>query len=140
MPVVHVALPVPLARTFDYLFPSHARPVVGGRVRVPFGRRQMIGVLIGTAQQSEVPSAKLKAAHEILDAEPVFDPVTFELLLWAADYYHHPVGEVIVAALPVALRRGQAANAVQAAPEPATLSLGLLGLVAYVVCRKYQNS
>ena len=35
---------------------------------------------------------------------------TFELLRWAADYYHHPLGEVIAAALPVALREGQAAD------------------------------
>jgi primosomal protein N' (replication factor Y) len=41
----------------------------------------------------------------------VFDPVTFDLLRFASDYYHHPLGEVIAAALPAALRQGQAANA-----------------------------
>jgi primosomal protein N' (replication factor Y) len=53
----------------------------------------------------------LKPAIEILDTDPVFDPVTFGLLCWAADYYHHPIGEVFAAALPVGLREGQAAAA-----------------------------
>ncbi len=35
MPVVHVALPVPLARTFDYLLPPGMQPVAGARVGVP---------------------------------------------------------------------------------------------------------
>jgi primosomal protein N' (replication factor Y) len=48
---------------------------------------------------------------ELLDERPVYDPVTFDLLRWAADYYHHPVGEVYAAALPVALRQGAPAAA-----------------------------
>ena len=34
----------------------------------------------------------------------MFDPVTFDLLRWAAEYYHHPIGEVMAAALPASLR------------------------------------
>jgi primosomal protein N' (replication factor Y) (superfamily II helicase) len=58
-----------------------------------------------------LPLAKLKAAHEFLDREPLFDPVTFDLLRWAADYYHHAIGEVYAAALPASLRSGQPAAA-----------------------------
>ena len=42
-------------------------------------------------------------------SEPIVDPVTFDLLRWAAEYYHHPLGEVFAAALPVSLRAGQPA-------------------------------
>jgi primosomal protein N' (replication factor Y) len=111
--ILQIALDTPVRHVFDYLPPVDASgeaPKPGVRVRVPFGRRQLIGVLVGVAQGSRVPSAKLKAALDIMDEEPVFDPVTFELLRWAAFYYHHPLGEVIAAALPVALRAGQAAN------------------------------
>lgn len=110
--ILQIALDTPVRQVFDYLppvDPSGEAPKPGVRVRVPFGRRQLIGILVGIAQDSRVPPAKLKAALEIMDEEPVFDPVTFELLRWAADYYHHPLGEVIAAALPVALRAGQAA-------------------------------
>jgi primosomal protein N' (replication factor Y) len=41
----------------------------------------------------------------------VFDPVLLDLLIWSADYYRHPIGEVLAAALPVALRAGTSANA-----------------------------
>jgi primosomal protein N' (replication factor Y) (superfamily II helicase) len=109
--ILNIALDTPLRRVFDYLPPGGgvlpARLELGIRVRVPFGRRQVIGVLVGTARSSSVPTAKLKPAVEILDAAAVFDPVTFELLCWAADYYHHPVGEVMAAALPAGIRAGQ---------------------------------
>jgi len=86
--ILQIALDTPLRHVFDYLPPvdgSGEAPKPGVRVRVPFGRRQLIGVLVGIAQGSRVPFAKLKAALEIMDEEPVFDPVTFELLRWAAD-------------------------------------------------------
>ncbi len=111
--ILQIALDTPLRRVFDYLPPADTAgspPKLGVRVRVPFGRRQLIGVLVGIAQASSISAAKLKPALALLDDEPVFDPVTFDLLRFASDYYHHPLGEVIAAALPAALRLGQAAD------------------------------
>jgi primosomal protein N' (replication factor Y) len=110
--ILQVALDTPLRRVFDYLPPpqysaAQETPLPGVRVRVPFGRQRLIGILVGIAAESTLPAARLKAALEFLDERPVFDPVTFELLRWAADYYHHPIGEVYAAALPVSLRGGQ---------------------------------
>jgi primosomal protein N' (replication factor Y) len=108
--ILQVALDTPLRRVFDYLPPPKARPArprSGVRVLVPFGRQRLIGILVGVVAESSLPLSKLKAAHEFLDEEPVFDPVTFELLRWAAEYYHHPIGEVYAAALPASLRAGQ---------------------------------
>jgi primosomal protein N' (replication factor Y) len=113
--ILQVALDTPLRRVFDYLPPAGSDDLErcgdlkpGIRLRVPFGRREMVGILVGVAGQSEIAQAKLKPAVAFLDAQPVFDAVTFELLRWAADYYHHPIGEVFAAALPVGLREGQA--------------------------------
>ncbi len=113
--ILQVALDTPLRRLFDYLpppgyGPGDTKPQIGVRVRVPFGKRQLLGILVGLIQESEVPAAKLRAATEILDQQPVLDPVTLEVLRWAAEYYHHPIGEVFAAALPVTLRAGQAAG------------------------------
>jgi primosomal protein N' (replication factor Y) len=112
-PVIwRIALDTPLRRVFDYLPPaveSDSTPCPGVRVRVPFGRRQVIGILMEVAATSPIDPAKLKLALEILDSRPVFDAVTLALLRWAADYYHHPIGEVMAAALPASLREGQAA-------------------------------
>jgi primosomal protein N' (replication factor Y) len=115
--ILQIALDTPLRRVFDYRCPQFVpggrspallRP--GIRVRVPFARREMVGVLVGTAPESALDPAKLKTVLEFLDEVPVFDPATFDLLRWAADYYHHSLGEVIAAALPASLREGQAAG------------------------------
>jgi primosomal protein N' (replication factor Y) len=109
--ILQIAIDTPLRRVFDYLAPQSAArniPPLGVRVSVPFGRQRLIGILVGVVSESAVPPLKLKSALAYLDDRPVYDPVTFELLRWAADYYHHPIGEVFAAALPVNLRAGQA--------------------------------
>jgi primosomal protein N' (replication factor Y) (superfamily II helicase) len=113
--ILRVALDTPLRRVFDYLPPANDDgsamvPPPGVRVHVPFGRRQVLGILVEVAEDSPIDLARLKPALEVLDSRPVFDAVTFDLLRWAADYYHHPIGEVMAAALPASLRGGQAAH------------------------------
>ena len=116
VPVVRVALPTPLRRLFDYRadVPGAAGGAIepGMRVLVPFGRQRLIGVAAATAAASELPEERLKSVLERLDAQPIFDPATLALLGWAADYYHHPIGEVLAAALPKALRLGAAIESV----------------------------
>ncbi|KOC87969.1 primosomal protein N' [Winslowiella iniecta] len=110
MPVVQVALPVPLARNFDYLLPPHMNVVTGGRVSVPFGKRKAIGIVVGVSESSDFPLDQLKAVHEVLDQHSLFPPSLWRILLWAADYYHYPLGEVLFHAIPVLLRQGKPAQ------------------------------
>ena len=110
--IVRVAIPSPLPRHFDYLLPVGVSAVLPGtRVRVPFGRQELIGVVLGMAMESELPHEKLKSIRQILDSEPLLPPTLLELLSWASTYYHHSIGEVIATALPVLLRRGLSAAA-----------------------------
>jgi len=81
------------------------------RVRVPFGRQRLVGVVQSLATRSDVPAEKLKSVLEIIDAIPVIDTQVMELLEWAAQYYHHPLGEVIAAALPKLAREGTSSRA-----------------------------
>jgi primosomal protein N' (replication factor Y) len=81
-------------------------PQPGMRVSVPFGRRQMVGVISAVTDSSDFPLNKLRKAEAIIDAEPLFDARMLTLLEWAANYYQYPVGEVFAAALPAALRKG----------------------------------
>ncbi|GLR08822.1 primosomal protein N' [Mixta theicola] len=110
MPVAQVALPVPLARQFDYLLPAHLHPVPGGRVRVPFGNRKAIGIVVGFSEQSDLPTEQLKSVLETLDSASLFPPSLWRILHWAAEYYHYPLGEVLFHALPVLLRQGKPAQ------------------------------
>lgn len=110
MPVVHVALPVHLAHTFDYLLPEGVQPIIGGRVYVPWGKRQAIGIIMGCSENSELPLAKLKPLDYLIDNEPLFSASLWHILLWASEYYHYPIGEVLFHALPVLLRQGKPAQ------------------------------
>src|SRR5262245_17622804 len=105
-PVLRIALDMPLRRLFDYLPLASVTGEVGQRVRVPFGRQRLVGLVMEQADSSDLPADRLKTVFEVLDAEPVLDQSAVELLRWAADYYHHPIGEVIAAAIPKALREG----------------------------------
>ena len=106
--IYQVAVPTPLYRAFDYL--SSLPLMAGARVRVPFGKRDLIGMVLGEVKESEVPPSRLKAIVQALDVDPVLPTSLLNLLLWAADYYHHPLGEVIHTALPVRLRQGRPAE------------------------------
>jgi primosomal protein N' (replication factor Y) (superfamily II helicase) len=112
--IFRVALDTPARPLFDYLPPQAegelALPAVGARVRVPFGRRRLVGVVLGVADRSDLPPARLRPILEVLDATPVLDAAALELLRWAAEYYHHPLGQVSASALPKALRLGAPAT------------------------------
>ena len=117
--ISRIALDVPLRRLFDYLIPAGAAaPLPGCRVRVPFGRRSLIGVVVENACESTVPEAKLKPITALVDTIPVLDAQVLALVRWASDYYHHPIGEVIASALPKALRAGASAVALEAVWRP----------------------
>jgi len=109
-----VAIDAPLRRLFDYRAPPSLDPArlqPGQRVWVPFGRRKAVGVIVELRERSEVPEARLRSAIALIDEQPVIDATLLALLRWAADYYRHAPGEVIAAALPVAIRNGADAAA-----------------------------
>ena len=108
--IVQVALPVPLRTLFDYTVAPGLQVAPGMRVKVPFGRRSAVGIVVGDSAASAVPAGRLRAIHAVLDAEPIFPPTLLDLLRWVADYYHHALGEVLAHALPVDLRQGGAAD------------------------------
>ncbi|HEY7841147.1 MAG TPA: primosomal protein N', partial [Gammaproteobacteria bacterium] len=106
--IVEVALPVPLRRGFDYLLDEGTEPPEPGtRVRVPFGRRRgTVGIVLGRRAESRLPEGKLRRIAAFLDEQPLFGAEHLALLRWAADYYQHPIGEVVFASLPSRLRQG----------------------------------
>ena len=67
MPVIKVALPVPLPRLFDYLAPAGPVPVTGSRVSVTFGHRKMTGIVYAVTAQSELTEAQLKTIDAVID-------------------------------------------------------------------------
>ena len=107
MLIAHVALPVPLYQLFDYTLNTQAR--IGMRVKVPFGKREMIGIIVKIDQQTTFDIENLKSIIEIIDTKNLFPQPVWQLLNWATSYYHFPIGEVIFHAMPILLRQGRPA-------------------------------
>lgn len=105
--VVRVALDVPLAGPFDYL-PSPDDPLtaadIGRRVVVPFGRRRVAGVVLAADVASDWPVEQLKAIESVDRRAPPVPAEVLALAAFAADYYRANLGEVLLPALPPALR------------------------------------
>ena len=99
---------MPLSREFDYLPPrSGPAAVTGSRVLVPFGRRHQVGIVMGQAAGSDHPAAKMRHCSETLDQEALLSADDLWLIRFTSSYYHHPIGEVMAAALPALLRQGK---------------------------------
>ncbi len=107
MLIAHVALPVPLYQLFDYKLTIPAE--IGMRVRVPFGKREMIGIIVKIDQQTTFDIENLKSITTIIDTKTPFPQPIWQLLNWATSYYHFPIGEVMFHAMPVLLRQGRQA-------------------------------
>jgi len=109
--ILHVAIATPLRRLFDYL-PNDGSSLnklqPGLRISVSFGRRKDVtGVIISISNQSDFPHHKLKKINHVIDEQLVFSQKQLNLLKWASNYYHYPIGEVIFSALPSALRKNK---------------------------------
>ncbi len=111
--ILQVALPAPVRRCFDYLPPADCdidRLSPGIRLRVPFGPRHRVGLLMSITDKSELLPEQLKVAGSVLDSEPLLSTSHLSFLRWASDYYHHPIGEVVFTCLPSLLRKGRPAG------------------------------
>jgi primosomal protein N' (replication factor Y) len=117
MPFLRLAIPSPLRQLFDYLPPENMEQhsldalAPGCRLEVPFGSRQVCGLLVEIAAESTLDGKRLKAAAAIVDEQPLISPTLLKLCFWASEYYKYPLGEILAAALPTALRQGKAHRA-----------------------------
>ncbi|WP_432463887.1 primosomal protein N' [Agarivorans sp. QJM3NY_33] len=110
--IVRVALAIPLRRLFDYrVSDDSAIPVIGARVKVPFGKGEKVGLVVEHPDDSDIDSDKLKTINQIVDQQALLPASLFKLLNWASSYYHHSLGDVLSQALPSLLRKGEPAQA-----------------------------
>jgi primosomal protein N' (replication factor Y) len=105
MQITEVAIPVPLHNTFDYL--CKEKVGIGSRVKVPFGNKKVTGIVLSHKDKSSF--TKLREVEEVIDREVLLSKEILTFLSWSANYYHHPIGEVLSNAIPKNLRNGKPA-------------------------------
>ncbi|PUA17872.1 primosomal protein N' [Glaciimonas sp. PCH181] len=106
--ILQVVLDTPLDSSFDYRWQpadaSEALPQTGQLVQLSFGRREVMGMIVGSSSHSDVPEAKLKDVQAVRHQLPPLSPQWLALCQFAADYYQRPLGEVALPGLPKNLR------------------------------------
>lgn len=106
MQLIRVGLDVPLSTLFDYVVEQNAGIKIGQRVRVPFGRKEVIGVVLELPQYTDVEPERLKPAQLVDDTPPLPQDI-LALLYFCSDYYRHPLGMTVMSALPARLRNAE---------------------------------
>ncbi|PHV09277.1 primosomal protein N' [Rugamonas rubra] len=104
--ILQIVLDTPLNAVFDYRWVCDAanEPRIGQLALVSFGRREVVGLIVGVAHSTEVPEGKLKDALSVREQLAPLSPQWLALAGFAADYYQRPLGEVALPGLPKNLR------------------------------------
>jgi len=105
MRLVEIAVPLPLHDTFTYSIPDELaeKVALGARVKVSFGRRKLVGYVLGFPESTDLK--KLKDIEAVLDDPPLLTPELLELGRWIAKYYACTTGEALRAVLPTGAQR-----------------------------------
>jgi len=103
--VARVTLDVAVRREFDYLVPAELESSVheGTRVKVPFGPREVMGVV--TKVLDESPHGNLREIIKTVGGQALVTPPILRLVRWIADYYCCAPEVAMKAVLPDAVRK-----------------------------------
>lgn len=100
-----ITLPIPFD-SFTYLVPSdmETRVMRGCRVVVPLGKNKIYTGVVLNTHNNTPKGVEVKAIIEVLDDHPVVNEQQFTFWQWIANYYLCPLGDVMKAALPGAMK------------------------------------
>ena len=129
--VIRVALDVPLPSLFDYALPVGMTVKLGQRVLVPFGRKQVVGVVMESVAETELAFERIKQVIQVLDETPPLPEEILTLLRFCSDYYHYPLGATVLSALPARLRASQLVTLKEAMQYALSASGRLLDLSSW---------
>ena len=82
----------------------------GSLVRVPLGRREILGIVWHTPPSTLIDAKQLKPVSQVLLDLPPLAPAWLALADFASGYYQRGVGELALSVLPPEMRRMDAAS------------------------------
>lgn len=102
-----IVVGLPVEGPFTYRVPPDLEDkiAVGKRAWVPFGKRRIVGYVIGLSDKTGIKN--LKPLHSVIDQEPVLGDDILKTAKWISEYYLCSWGEAIEAALPAGLKKGR---------------------------------
>ena len=84
--------------------PALPPPPPGTWLVVPWGRQRRIGLMLGVLSEPGTDPQRIRPALSVVDQAPAADPAWLSLGQFAARYYHRPIGEILLTAIPKLLR------------------------------------
>ena len=105
--IVQVAIDVPINKLFDYLWDATELveiPKRGMMISVPFGKKDVVGIVISVTNQSDYELDKLKKVSSIAPTDSLSEDL-ISMAEFAATYYQRSIGEVLVSSIPVGWRK-----------------------------------
>ncbi len=116
--IIRVAFETAADTEFDYAVPDELWPIEPGRrVEVPFGRKNKLEIgFCVSVEKRDCFSAlamteggkkqfKLKKVVKVVDKEPLLDAELMELARWISSYYVCPLGQILAAMVPSAVKK-----------------------------------
>ncbi|MGB0710829.1 MAG: replication restart helicase PriA [Gammaproteobacteria bacterium] len=102
-----VAVPLPIRHCFTYKSDQLIRK--GSRIVIPFGSRKLIGIIVKKIVPDEdiKKDKSIKYIDSVIDQFALFENSIFDTIIWASEYYHHPIGEVFQSFIPTSLRQAK---------------------------------
>ncbi len=111
---------IPLKQAFTYGVPETMADsvMVGVRVVVPFGKREVTGYVVGLSDDEPDTSFTVKQIKRVIDKEPLYGRTEVELAAWMGRFYLCSQGEAIATMIPGGRRdSGMPALDVDDAPD-----------------------
>lgn len=107
-----VILPVPIPKLFTYRIPRSLEQSAaeGHRVIVQFGQKKILTGVIGKLHHEPPKAYEARYIIELLDEQPIVNPIQLQLFQWTAAYYLCTIGEVLNIALPSGLKLSSESN------------------------------
>ncbi len=113
--IIRVAFESAADSEFDYQVPDEIWPIqLGQRVEAPFGRKDKLEK--GFCVEADIPfeqsfaahdkGRKLKTVKSVIDKEPLLNAELMDLARWISGYYVCPLGQVLAAMVPAAVKKG----------------------------------
>ena len=124
--ILQIAIDTPLDTTFDYRYLESTenveQPQIGQFVRVPFGKREVAGLIVGVNKTSDIDPQKIRDVIEVRHQITALSSHWMQLCEFAAEYYQRPFGEVALPAVPKALREAKVGTIDRAIKKMAALA------------------
>jgi len=118
--IASIRVDLSINREFDYMIPAQwtGQIIPGIRVKVPFGKRNVLGTVIEIKENTGSSEHDLKSIIELVGSSAVLSPALMQLANWMATYYLAPLDLVLRTLTPAVVQKRNSIRAKKAVLDP----------------------